>query len=204
MDPAGGKTARFFHAKDDLPEVRREVFRLLMAENIRAFVAFRRKAQLAEDFRAFFDRTGRKRDIEGVYEQLLLPIFQNRLHLGNENRIVFARRGRSDRTQALRGAIKLAKDRFEKRWKKGIDRPTELHSAWPHEHAGLQAADYLLWALQRLLERNESRFFDAVRDRFSLIVDVDDTRTHGYGEYYTSRNPLSVEKLMPVTKARSE
>lgn len=35
MQPGAGKTALFFHAKDDVPEVRREVFRLLLVHDIR-------------------------------------------------------------------------------------------------------------------------------------------------------------------------
>lgn len=204
MQSSAHKTALAFHAKDDLPEVRVEVFRLLLGFDIKIFAAFRRKIRMAEDFRAHFDRTGVKLDAESVYEQLVLNIFKDRLHVAHENRIVFARRGQSDRTTALRHAISLAKERFEKRWRKGVDRPTEIVSSFPHEYAGLQAVDYFLWALQRFLGGREARFFEAVRNRFALIVDVDDTRNHPYGEYYTSRNPLEQERMMPVTLARSE
>lgn len=204
MQPASRKTALAFHAKDDLPEVRMQVFQLLRTESIRVFAAFRRKDYLARDFRAHFKRTGWKRDVEGVYEELLLPIFSPRLHLATENRIVFAKRGKADRSKALQAAIELAKSRFERKWQKGIDRPTSIHSAAPNEHAGLQAVDYFLWALQRLLERSDRRFFEGLRGHFRLIVDVDDRRRSSAGEYYADRNPLSLERLMPVTKARPE
>lgn len=146
MLPSSRKTALAFHAKNDLPEVRLEVFRALLQEHVKVFAAFRRKLRIADDFQASFRRSGQKRDIESVYEQLLIPIFQPRLHKGDENRIVFARRGQSDRTHAFRSAIRLAKNRFEQRWHKGIDRPTEIRSALPHDFAGLQAVDYFLWA----------------------------------------------------------
>jgi hypothetical protein len=56
-----------------------------------------------------------------------------------------------------------------------------------------------LWALQRLLERGEDRYFKYLAPAFRLVIDRDDTRQQGYGEYYTaSSNPLSLEKLMPV------
>ncbi len=43
MQEATGKTAIFFHAKDDLPEIRREVFRLLMRHDLRFHAVLRDK-----------------------------------------------------------------------------------------------------------------------------------------------------------------
>ncbi len=40
MSPTGGKTAVSFHAKDDLPEVRREVFRLLPSLGVKVQAVF--------------------------------------------------------------------------------------------------------------------------------------------------------------------
>jgi hypothetical protein len=202
MQLANRKTALAFHAKDDLAEVRREVFRVLVGEDVKMFAAFRRKRGLASEYRSHFDRTGIKRDPEEPYDHLVEHIFKDRLHLADENRIVFARRGKSHRAEALARSIERAKGRFERRWQKGIDRPTVVESGWPHHHAGLQAVDYLLWALQRLLERKESRFFDLVASKFALVLDIDDKREHGFGVYYSSRNPLNLTKILPVVEAR--
>ena len=57
--------------------------------------------------------------------------------------------------------------------------------------AGLQAADYFLWALQRLYERGEGRYWEYVWPSVSLVRDVDDTRRNDYGEYYSQKNPLT-------------
>lgn len=204
MKPETGKTAAAFHANKDLPEVRVEVFRLLMQERIKIFAAFRRKQRLAEELREFQQRTGTRRALSSVYGTLVERVFRDRLHIADENRILFARRGQSDETAALRSAIGSAKAKFEARWRKGVDRPTQLASAYPRESGGLQVIDYFLWALQRLLERREHRFFDALRPQFALIVDIDDTRKNRYGEYYSSRNALQLETMMPVIAARSE
>lgn len=204
MQPDAGRTAVAFHANKDLPEVRLEVFRQLMREEIRVFAAIRRKHRLADEVREFQVQTGSKRDMESVYDSLVERVFRDRLHLAEETRIVFAHRGHANRTHALHQALAAAKRKFERRWGKGIDKPTLVTSAFPREAAGLQAVDYFLWALQRWLERGEVRFFDAVRQHFGLIVDVDDTRNHPYGEYYSARNPLTQKKLLPVLEARPE
>lgn len=199
MRRESAKTAIAFHAKDDLPEVRREVFRILAGTDLKVFAAIRRKQRLAADFRAAFERSGVKRGPESIYDELVTRLFKERLHLAEQNHIVFARRGKSDRNLALEKAIRLAKREFESRWRKGIDRPTTVSSSVPSETTCLQAIDYCLWALQRMVERREERFFALLRDKFRLVLDRDDDRRNGYGEYYTSKNPLTLERLMPVT-----
>lgn len=202
MQEKARKTALAFHAKDDLPEVRREVFRLLAALECKVFVAFRRKARLAEKHREHLFRTGTKRSPDAVYDELVSGLFKDRLHLADENRIVFARRGKSERTVALEAAIREAKRKFEVRWQKGVDRPTTIRSSTPSQTVGLQVIDYFLWALQRLIERGEDRFFALLASKYRLIIDRDDDRKDGFGSYYTSRNPLTLERMLPVLSAR--
>lgn len=134
-----------------------------------------------------------------VYDDLVTRLFKERLHQAERNHIIFARRGKADRNAALNAAIQRAKRDFDVRWNKGIDRPTTVSSSVPSETGCLQAIDYCLWAIQRMVERREERYFALLRDKFRLVLDRDDDRRHGYGEYYTSRNPLTLERLMPVT-----
>ena len=47
MQPGRGKTAIAFHANDDLPEIRREVFRLLSRQKVRFYAVVRDKRDLA-------------------------------------------------------------------------------------------------------------------------------------------------------------
>lgn len=200
MSVQAGKTARLFHAKDDVPEVRREVFKVLQRFDTQVFVAFRRKRALAAEAIELFRLSGEKLGADQIYDQLVVAIFKDRLHQGDENQIVFARRGKADRNTALASAINRAKWKFEKQWRKGIDRPTTIASSTPSETLGLQVVDYYLWALQRMVERREDRYFSLFADRHRLIIDRDDDRRKGYGEYYTaSGNPLTLERMMPVT-----
>ena len=46
MQPVSRKTAIAFHAKDDLPEVRREVFKLLLQKKLRFYAVVRDKQDL--------------------------------------------------------------------------------------------------------------------------------------------------------------
>ena len=58
--------------------------------------------------------------------------------------------------------------------------------------------DYCLWALQRMVERREDRYYNLIADKFRLVLDRDDCRKNAFGVYYTRRAPLSLEQLMPV------
>jgi len=198
MQPQEMKTVHCFHAKDDLPEVRREVFRLLPQLGVKVQVAIRRKSSLASAARMLFQR-GQKLRANDVYDDLVKRLFKNLLHKADENRIVFARRGKSARAEALQEAIAHAKANFQKKWEIKSDRPTSIHAAYPSESAGLQVIDYYLWALQRLYGRSEDRFFQLLAGDFKLVMDLDDQRNQRYGEWYSAANPLSPDKIKPVT-----
>lgn len=192
------KTALLFHAKDDLPEVRREVFKLLPRFNVKIQVAVKRKAELALLAKQMFDLTKQKIKENDIYDELIKRLFRNVLHKADENIIFFARRGSSVRNTALQQAIQKAKRNFELVYNKKSDRPVKIYSAYSHESYGLQVIDYYLWALQRLFEKGEDRFFELIKNDYRLIMDLDDTRNKPYGEWYSDSNVLSLKKIKPV------
>lgn len=191
------KTAESFHAKNDLPEVRREVFRLLPALGAKVQVAIRRKVDLAKECKAIAAIGGRYRPSD-VYDDLVKRLFKNLLHRGEHHEVCFARRGKSDRQEALQSALDRARQNFSKTWKFESDLPCAIRSSVPSRDAGLQVIDYYLWALQRLLERREDRFFESVADQFALIMDLDDKRTQAYGRWYSTRDKIGLEKMKPL------
>jgi len=198
LDVARRKTAIAFHAKDDAPEVRYKVFSLLADFDVRMFVAVRTKRALIEEARFAFRRGIRLTENE-IYDDLISRLLRNRLHLAESNAIVVARRGTRDRKEALTAAIGRAQVNFVARWGARSFGPCEVSTGHPHESAGLQAADYFLWALQRLYERREDRYFAPLAKHYRIIMDLDDTRRKAYGEWYNDSNPLTIEKLKPVT-----
>lgn len=198
LQPGRRKTALAFHAKDDVPEVRIRVFQLLATFEIKVFVAVRTKRFLAEQARAMY-RFGRRISENEIYDELFSKQFRNRLHLADVNEIVVARRGSKDRTKALMIALLVAQTNFKaKKGEREFGR-VQLRTAQPSESSGLQAVDYFLWALQRLYERREDRFFAPLARHYRLIMDLDDTRRRQYGEWYSDSNTLTLEKLKPVT-----
>lgn len=195
------KTALAFHAKDDLPEIRREMFRLLPTFGVKFFAAFRRKNILAEEFRTHYRVTHRKLTQHTTYDELVARLLRDKLHSVDETRIVFAQRGSFDRTAAFSGAIANARSHFARHHRvarRNGHHPTHISSAYPHQAPGLQVVDYYLWTLQRTLETGESRFFNLLRQDVRLVIDIDDIRNQRAGEYYTAANPIGLQKLLPI------
>ena len=75
------KTAVFFHAKDDLPEVRREVFRVLMNHEVRFYAIVRDKTKVLEYIRQRNEVDSSYRyKINELYDYLCRQLFRDRLH----------------------------------------------------------------------------------------------------------------------------
>ena len=197
MQPKAKKTALMFHAKDDLPEVRREVFKLLVDNPVKVQVVIRRKSELAKLTKATYKLMKQKLTENDIYDDLVKRLFRNLLHKADENNIHFSKRGKKARTEALNAAIEKAKLNFEKKFNKKSDKPVNIISALSKDYGGLQVIDYYLWALQRMYERKEDRFFNLLKNNFRLIIDLDDKRNNEYGEYYSVQNSISIKKIMP-------
>jgi len=191
MQPERRKTALAFHAKDDLPEVRREVFQLLARHPLRFFAVVRDKQNVLRyvQQRNSFDDSYRFNPNE-LYDSMVSRLFKDRLHLSTEVRVCFARRGSADRSKALAAALERARRRFAERWRRPLVGVVTARESTPARDAALQATDYFLWALQRHYEMKESRFLELVWPQVALVHAVDDTRRTAYGEYYTQKKPL--------------
>ena len=56
----------------------------------------------------------------------------------------------------------------------------------------LNIADYFCWAVQRLFERGEIRYYNFLKDQISLVVDLYDSKNYpNSGNYYTPKKPLT-------------
>lgn len=195
MQPSAGKTAIAFHAAKDLPEVRRDVMGRLRQCKAKVFVAIRRKDVLAPQVRVKHRMSGQKLTLRTLYEDLVKRVFRNILHKAERNEIVFAKQGKWVRREAMALAIERAKANFQAKYGIISDKPVVIRSASPDAYAGLQVIDYYLWALQRMYERGEDRFFNALRPAYRLVMDLDDKTNHEYGEWYSDDNPLTLKKI---------
>ena len=197
MQPDARKTALAFHAKDDLPEVRRDVFQILRdTEGLRFFAVVADKLSVLEYVRQRNKREPAYRyHPNELYDSLTERLFRERLHQSSGYDIIFSKRGKSDRTAALHRALESGRSRFVTQQEITSLASLNIAVATPKEHAGLQAVDYFIWALQRLYERGENRYLAYLWKAFGLVHDIDDTTKTDYGVYYTQNRPLTAAAL---------
>ena len=198
MQPDEKKTAIAFHAKDDVAEVRKEVFSLIMAhKDLRFFAIIREKQKLLSYVRQRNSIDPNYRyDTNEVYDYLVRRLFRDRLHTKDSYSIHFARRGSSDRTKSLRLALRAAEERYAAKYNKQAGEvPIDVIPAYSKDNPSLQVVDYFLWSLQRLYEQGEERYLSLLWPSFRLVIDMDDTRNAKYGMYYGQRHPLTLNEI---------
>lgn len=193
--PSIRKSEVCFHAKDDFQAVRREVFRLLETIDFSMHVAVRRKKVLINQAQLLFATSGKKMTESVIYDDLIKRLFKNLLHRADENKIIFAKRGKTFSNASLRTALGRAQENFQKSHGVAGHNNHDVIAAHPKDYVGLQVVDYALWALQRMYEREEDYYFQKISSKFKIIMDLDDTRNKGYGEWYSSSNKLTLEKV---------
>lgn len=196
LKPERQKTAVAFHAKDDIAEIRMKVFELLAQQDVHFHAVIRNKQSILQQVRnGNIQSDDYHYSPNNLYVEMVKRLFKNLLHKAPGYRICFASRGHKDRTAALKSALEGARANFRKAWGIDADAPIDISCVPSSESGTLQAADYFLWALQRVYTKGEDRFLAPLWPRISLIVDVDDRRTSMAGRYYTREDPLTAESI---------
>ncbi len=188
--PSFKKTAVAFHAKDDSPEVRSEVFKLLRELPVRAQFIFARKR--LRTFRSSFHSKE-----SAFYDHLVTHLFKRSLHLASENHIYFEKRGSRPRQLPLTEAVNKAAVSFGEMYDNGADTTVTVQCQSPTGEPCLQAADYFLWAIQRVFTKREDRFYKTLQDQIEVVWDLYDTDKYPKN-IYTKKYPLEPDKFSPL------
>ena len=197
LKPEAQKTARAFHAKDDHAEIRSKVFELLVGLDFKFYAVVKDMRAVREyvKSRNAMDSAYRYRPNE-LYDLTVRMLFKQRLHKEDHYKVIFARRGKSDRTEALKHQLEQARQAFLQEHKLTSNPALEIIPAYPWGQPCIQVTDYCLWALQRCYEKHEPRFLNALWSKVSLIHDVDDRGDAKYGKYLTRKSlPPDPEKI---------
>lgn len=188
--PSIRKTAVAFHAKDDLPEIRYLVYKLLSSLDFRAQFIVARKIEKV--FRNNFQAQENQ-----FYDHLVSNLFEKVLHRYQNNHIYFAKRGSRDRQAPLLAAIKRGVHAFENKVGKSVTTNFEVLAHRPRGEPCLSIIDYLNWAVYRAFTKREMRYFRAIEDKVSLLVDWYDHANYP-NNWYSRRNPFDIEKTTPL------
>ena len=186
----------FFHASKDSPEVRSVFLHYLRDLPCSCEVVVARKIP------SLFVRKHNGRENE-FFADVLSHLIKNRLKRKHRLVLNVAARGSSTRAKILEEALAKALARAGRKWgAEELQAEAVFNVQTPITEPLLCAADYLNWAVQRVFERGETRFYDYLKDKIRLVVDLYDfDRYEGSGNYYDHRrNPLTAaNKLGPPT-----
>jgi hypothetical protein len=188
--PSVKKSIDSFHATDDCPEVREKIFKAIVGLPFKSeFIVARKLEQV------FFKR--HKKNPNLFYDDLVTKLFQNQLHKSTENIIYYAVRGNRARQAPLEDAIRAAILVFEEKWKRKVESEINIFPQRPTGEPCLQVVDYMNWAVQRAFLRSEMRYFNFLKDKISLIVDLYDFEKYPRN-YYNKTNVFDIKKISPL------
>ncbi|MFN0278504.1 MAG: DUF3800 domain-containing protein [Pyrinomonadaceae bacterium] len=181
----------YFHATDDLPEVRKEFFDVILGFDCSFEAVVGRKAV------SLYEKKHNGNESE-FYADLLSHLLKNKFSGDEKLVLTIAQRGKTTRNSVLEMAKQKAEARFaatrpEKATSTNIEFNVQNHRTEPL----LDAADYFCWTIQRIYERGETRFYDYLFDKISLVIDLYDSEKYkGNKNYYKKGNPLTAENKM--------
>ena len=184
----------YFHATDDIAEVRLKFFEYIKQLNctFEAFVGSKNVERY---------ESKHKGKEEYFYADMLSHLIKNKLSKGEKLVLHISERGKSTKNTNLDFALKKAIQRFRKTKGEDLEIKTEVifNVNYPTNDPLLNVADYFCWAIQRVFERGEIRYYNFLKEKISLVVDVyDNSKYDKWGNYYSPKNPLTSEnKISP-------
>jgi len=191
------KGGYFFHAKDDIPEVREKFFRYIKTVNcsFEAIVA-RKLPDLYEN-----KHQGNE---TWFYADLLSHLLKNKFTNHKKMILNIASRGKSTKNQNLELALLKAKQRFENIHPGKKTKTNIIFNVLEQTNEPLlNIADYFCWSIQNVFERGNARFYNYLKDKISTVVDLYDFKSYGkesWPNYYGKQNPLtSTNKISPLS-----
>lgn len=194
MQAGKRKTALVFHAKDDVPEVRREVYKLLQNHTFKFYAVVRDKYELLAFVNQKNERNeGYKYNPNELYDTLTRELFKPLRPMADEIKICFAKRGNKERTKAFQEALVKAEHLFEQNFGFSRTAHVSVHCGTPRKETCLQAVDYFLWALQRFYERREERYIEMLWPFIGEIHDLDYMVDRRKGTLFNKNNPLNLK-----------
>lgn len=194
--PSLKKSLVAFHAKDDCAAVRREVFKLIKHLKLKVLAVVRRKDSLIEQSENHFNLSGQKITEQMIYEELVSKLFKSQLHRNRKIQITFSSRGSTFSNDSLSDALERSKSLAYSSWGVKADSEILIYNKQPSDSIGLQIIDYLLWSLFQVFNRHDDKYFQLVKNKFSLILDLDDKRISEYGTHYDKTMPLDLNKIL--------
>lgn len=193
--PSVKRTPFHFHAKDDCPEVREKVYKLIKSLDFKAqFVVARKKEDI------FIKR--HKKNENTFYNEIASRLLENKIHQNN-NIIYFEKRGNKIRQKLIEQSVQSAVLNFEAKHNKKVETTSRVFVQVPTDEPCLQVADYMNWAIQRAFVKGDARYYDFIKEKVSFICDIYDFDKYP-NNFYSKANPFDLNKISPLSLGSEE
>jgi len=187
--PSVKKSSVGFHAKDDCPEVREKVFKLLKILPFKCqFIVARKRLDV-------FTRRHQKNE-NIFYNEIITRLLENKLHK-SDCVIYFSKRGNQLKQIHLDNAIRSAILNFEGKTNKKVETGTKLFIQVPTTEPCLQVVDYMNWAVYRAFTKKDDRYLSFLQEKISFICDIYDLKKYP-NNFYSKMNPFALNKISPL------
>lgn len=186
------KTVNIFHAKDDIPEIREKVYKILKTLNFKSNFVVARKIE-----KIFIQRHKKSENL--FYNDMITYLFSGQLHLSKINKIYFAVRGSSTRQALLENAIRTAIYQFESKRNIKIDNKIFIQPQSLSGEPCLQVIDYMNWAVYRAFTKREFRYLNFMWNKIAYLHDIYDfSQKKRANKVYGRYLKLDVNKISPL------
>lgn len=177
----------YLHAKDDHPEVRAKFFECLRnLEGFKIYIVIGRK-------RLSTFKNKHNNNEKEFYFDLVYHLLKDRLNKEELDYCIFLSARQKSTQKHLDEAIAKAIGRDNGKRKETLDISYSFDIIRSQDTPELSIIDYFLWALNRYIIKGEDRFYNALKSKYNLIIDVYDTANFGTN-YYHKRNRFELEK----------
>lgn len=185
--PSVKHSLTYFHANKDCREVQERVFKALKTTDFK-FHAVVIQKKIDQFLGKFQGKKGK------LYSYLVERLLEQRLHLYPEIDIYFAKLDSVINEENMWEALEGAKNRMLSKYPATDHGAIRFFMQQPHQLAGLQAVDYCLWAIHRVYNHQDFRYYHFLQDKISLVHDL----SYGvdyYGTYFNKAKPLTKERF---------
>ena len=176
----------YLHACNDHPEIRSKFFEFLRnLEGFKTYIVLGRK-------RLSTFKNKHNNNEKEFYFDLVYHLIKDRMNKEELNYRIFLSARQKSTQKHLGEAIAKAVERDNERRKEPIVIDYSFDIIRSQDTPELSIIDYMLWGLQRYMLKGEKRFFDALKPKYNLIIDLYDIPNYGHN-YYHKGNPFSMD-----------
>ena len=181
----------FLHAKDDLPEIRRMAFDLIKSIDCSFEAVVGRKIP------SLYEKKHNGKEAE-FYADLLSHLLKNKLNAYSKLVLNISHRSKcTTHTNLQKGLDKAVSRAKSKAPEKDNDCHVVFNVQQPTTEPLLNISDYFCWAIQRVFERGETRYYDYISNQVALVQDIYDVeKWEGGGNYYNRQKKLSSDNCL--------